>query len=80
MIGAASFRMMARRKGAQCFAISLNDIQDQEKKDADSQVDPKDILPREYYEFLDVFSKEKSDELPPHCIRRRQQARLRATI
>jgi formylmethanofuran dehydrogenase subunit E len=66
MIGAAPFRMMARRKGAQCFAISLKDIQDQERKEANSQIDPKELLPVEYHDFLDVFSKEKSDELPPH--------------
>jgi hypothetical protein len=29
-------------------------------------VDPREKLPKEYHEFLDVFSKKEADKLPPH--------------
>ena len=46
------------------FAITIKDV---EKALAPKKiVDPATILPPEYYEFLDVFSRHLSDQLPPH--------------
>ena len=47
-------------------AISMRDIIDQHKKEETNDIDPRKILLEEYHEFLDVYSKKKSDMLLPH--------------
>ena len=47
-------------------AISMKDIEYQLNKTAKTPTDPKTVVPEEYHEFLDVFSKEASDTLSPH--------------
>ena len=32
-------------------------------------VDPATVLPPQYHKFLNVFSKDEADKLPPHCLR-----------
>ena len=66
IIGADAYRAACRLKGAQVFAISMKDIQYQAEKEARAETDPKSVVPQEYHDFLDVFSKKDSDTLPPH--------------
>lgn len=70
MIGAAAFVRLADRarkapKSYQVFAVSLRDV---ERALAPKvTIDPRDKLPKEYHEFLSVFSRQEADKLPPHC-------------
>jgi len=69
MIGAAPFVRLAdwARKapeGYEIFAVSLKDV---EKALAPRvTIEPREKLPKEYHEFLDVFSRREADKLPPH--------------
>ena len=47
-------------------AISIKDIKYQLNKMAKTPTDLKTVVPEEYHEFLDAFSKETSDTLSPH--------------
>ena len=70
LLGAAPFNTWLKRSKKntefEVFAISLRDIEKalEPKKD----VDPAQVLPKEYHEFLDVFSKKEADQLPPHRV------------
>ena len=66
MIGADAYRVACYLKGAQLFAVLMRDIQYQAEKEARTETDPKSVVPQEYHNFLDVFSKKNSDTLPPH--------------
>ena len=66
MIGADAYRAACHLKGAQVFAVSMRDIQYQAEKEARAETDPKSVVPQEYHDFLDVFSKKDSDTLLPH--------------
>ena len=66
MIGAAAYRLLSRRKDVELFSISLKDIEYQLNKEDRPPTDPKTVVPPEYHEFLDVFSKAASDTLAPH--------------
>ena len=44
----------------------MKDIKYQLNKVAKAPTDPKTVVPKEYHEFLDVFSKETLDTLSPH--------------
>jgi hypothetical protein len=65
MIGAAPFAWLADKargtpKGYTIFAVTLQDI---EKALAPKvTIDPREKLPKKYYEFLDVFSKKEADK------------------
>ncbi len=66
-IAAAPFNTLSRQKDVEIFAVSMKDLEIQLKKQGSSTVtDPKSVVPSEYHDFLDVFSKEKADILPPH--------------
>ena len=41
-------------------------IYEQKKQEQDEEIDPKTILPREFYEYLNVFLKAAIDTLPSH--------------
>ena len=64
IIGAAAYLSLAKKPINTLFAASLEDINKalQPKK----EIDPLTILPKEYHEFRDVFSKKKADILPEH--------------
>ena len=64
-IGGASFMHLAKSKKqkAEIFAISMQDIKYQLNKRTKPPTDPKTVVPTEYHDFLDVFSKEISDTL-----------------
>ena len=68
-IGAAPFALLARKPGHELFTVSLRDLNQAlapEKAKPDKNVDPATLLPPEYHEFLDVFSRKESNILPPH--------------
>ena len=62
MIGAAPFVRLARKKDCELFTVNLRDIE--RALTPKPEVDPATILPPEYHEFLDVFSKNEADKLP----------------
>ncbi len=66
MIGADAYCATCCLKGVQVFTVSMRDIQYQAEKEARAETDPKSVVPQEYHDFLDVFSKKDSDTLPPH--------------
>ena len=51
------FRIPGSRKRAKIIYINTLST---------TEVDPRLTVPREYHDYLDVFSKAKADELPPH--------------
>ena len=57
MIDADAYYAACRLKGAQVFAVSMRDIQYQAEKEAKAETNPTSVVPQEYYDFLDVFSK-----------------------
>src|SRR5436190_6649958 len=72
MIGAAGFHQNLKRKENTLFSTSLYEIdrllerkQTPEDQESDEQRIER-LLPKEYAEFKDVFSKAASDTLPPH--------------
>lgn len=66
MIGAAAYQMLAKTKGVELFAISMKDLEDQKEKENEPSTDPKTVLPEEYHDLIDVFSKVAANKLPPH--------------
>ena len=63
-IGAAPFTRLARRKDMEIFAVSLQDVE--KALAAKTHTDPKTKLPREYWAHLELFSRQKADQLPEH--------------
>ena len=65
MIGEAPFMHLARSKKqkAEIFAISMRDIEYQLNKETKPVTDPRTVVPEEYHDLLDVFSKDISDTL-----------------
>ena len=63
-IGSAPFVRLARKKNHTLFTVTLRDIE--KALVIKPSVDPAAILPPEYHDFLDVFSREASDTLPEH--------------
>jgi transposase InsO family protein len=70
LISAAAFSMWARRarknpsSGIRVFAASVADIE--KALSTKAPPDPRNILPSQYHDFLDAFSRPKADQLPPH--------------
>ena len=67
-IGGAPFMHLAKSKKqkAEIFAISMRDIEYQLNKGTKPPTNPKTVVPAEYHDFLNVFSKEVLDTLRPH--------------
>ena len=68
LIGGAPFMHLAKSKKqkAEIFAISMRDIEYQLNKGTKPLTDPKTVVPEEYHDFFDVFSKDISDTLRPY--------------
>ena len=66
MIGADAYRAACKLKGAQVFAVSMRDLEYQAEKEAKPETNPRSVVPEEYHDLLDIFSKKNSDTLPPH--------------
>ena len=64
MIGSAPFAQVAQKKNHEVFAISMKDIE--KVLNLKKPTDPATVLSKEYHEFLDVFSRQLTDTLPPH--------------
>ncbi len=64
LIGAAFFTALVKKKAHWIFAASMRDIEKalQDKPIIDSAT----VLPSEYHEYLNVFSKKAADTLSPH--------------
>jgi Reverse transcriptase (RNA-dependent DNA polymerase)/RNase H-like domain found in reverse transcriptase len=63
-IGPAPFMKLARKDGHELFSASMADI---EKTLAPKKnTDPALKLPKEYHDYLDVFSRRDADKLPEH--------------
>ena len=64
IIGATPFASLAKDPTIQFFATTIADI---EKALGEKEYpDPKTLIPEEYYDFLNVFSRAELDKLPPH--------------
>jgi hypothetical protein len=68
-ISAEAFQFLAKRQDTELFVTSLIEL-DRELEERvpaiiEISADTKRVVPQEYHKFLDVFSKEASDELPP---------------
>ena len=66
MIGADVYCTVCHLKRAQVFVVSMRDIQYQAEKEVRAETDLKSIVPQEYHDFLDVFSKKDLDTLLLH--------------
>ena len=73
-IGAAPFQRHLKKKDTEVFIASLSEIDRiiEEKREKDRQKEDhyeeelvQQLLPKQYQEYADVFSKAASDELPP---------------
>ena len=62
-INAATFSLLAAKPDHQVFSVSLRDIEQVLKPK--KCVDPATLLPTQYQKFLDIFSKDDTDKLPP---------------
>lgn len=64
--------MLTRKPGHKVFTVNLRDldrvVKPPLKAAPDASIDPKTAVPSEYHEFLDVFSRQKADELPPYGV------------
>ena len=66
MIGADAYCVTCCLKRAQVFAVLIRDIQYQAEKEARAETDPKNVVPQEYHNFLNIFSKKNSDSFFSH--------------
>lgn len=53
-------------KKTRVFAISIRNLEYQAKKKAKSKTNLRNIISKEYYDFLDIFSKKNSDTFPSY--------------
>lgn len=63
MIDTDSYYATCRLKKAQFFVISIKDLEYQVEKEAKPETNLKNVLPEEYYDLLDIFSKKSSNTL-----------------
>ena len=75
VIGATSFHRQARKKHAEIFLTSLHEIDRaiEDKRHVEQAMENAveddligKLLPKQYKEYADVFSKQASDEMPPY--------------
>ncbi len=66
MIGADAYCVACRLKRAQIFAVSMRNLEYQAEKEAKPETDLRTVVPAEYHDLLDVFSKKNLDTLSPH--------------
>jgi Reverse transcriptase (RNA-dependent DNA polymerase)/RNase H-like domain found in reverse transcriptase len=67
MIGAAPFNLLVKKKDHELFSVTLKDVERalQIKKNPSAE-DIKKKLPADYHEYVDVFSRDLAETLPPH--------------
>jgi len=64
--GAIPLNFNAHQNGSEVFQISMEQIDRYLNKDSKPRTNPADKLPREYYEYLDVFNRDAAEKLPNH--------------
>ena len=68
LIGAATFMHACKLQGMQSFRIHLSDTFLSTKSASVSNKAPNlSLIPKEYHDFVDVFSKAKAMQLALHC-------------
>ena len=66
IIGAHGYCVACKLKRAWVFAISMRDLEYQAEKEAKPETNPRSIVPEEYHNLLDVFSKKDPNTLLSH--------------
>ena len=69
MISGPAFNVAARQKGAEIFAISMKEIEEQRSKDEQAKeaaINLKDLMPEELHEWIDVAQADQASSLPEH--------------
>ena len=66
MVGVALFQYLTKQKSVEIFGISMRDLKYQLNKAKKPTTDPATVVPECYHNFLDVFSKEQSDNVSSH--------------
>jgi hypothetical protein len=67
MIGAVPFvRNLRKQSALEVFSVSLREVGEKLSGEPKEEIDYRKILPAEYYDLIDIFSKKALDELPPH--------------
>jgi hypothetical protein len=61
-----TFKQLSAIPGAEMFAITIEDINEHIQKQTTAEPDSAEVLPMEFRQFADVFSKKASDTLPEH--------------
>ena len=64
IIGTTTYNILAKKPEAQIFAVIIEDIKKALR--VKEYVDPLPLLSKEYYEFIDVFSRENLNVLLPY--------------
>ncbi|KAI0991007.1 hypothetical protein K3495_g17180 [Podosphaera aphanis] len=59
-----TFERLTANEANAVMTVTIEDIEEALKDKP--KVDPAEKLPKEYHEFLSVFSKDEADKLPPH--------------
>ncbi len=66
-IATASFNILFRQKDVEIFIVFMKNLKIQLKKeDSNTMIDSKSVISSEYHDFLDIFSKEKTNILSSH--------------
>ena len=63
MIDADAYRLAYQLKKAQVFAIFIRDLEFQVEKEVKPETNSKIVIPEEYHDFLDLFSKKDLNTL-----------------
>lgn len=66
MINVDTYYIACCLKSAQIFAISMKNIQYQAKKEFRAEINSKNVIPKKYHNFLNVFSKKYLDTFLLH--------------
>jgi len=69
LVGAAAFAMLLKRPNQELFFLSVTQVLETNSTTAGKPTDTEPdllLVPEEYHEFADVFSKKEAYKLPPH--------------
>ena len=67
LVSAEAFMRSMQSKGVECFSILIHEPIDSTTSDKPKFNPDLEGVPGIYHKFVDVFSKQKADTLPPHC-------------
>jgi hypothetical protein len=67
LISVAAFARVCNQPGTELYLMSYKEAEGGRVELANQEVDTDlTLIPPEYYEFADLFSKKEADKLPPH--------------